>query len=63
MQNSASKRKSWDDYFMDIARMVATRSTCDRAQVGAVIVKDKRILAGVLFTPKGTPFPSAIRWA
>ena len=44
MQNSA-KRKSWDDYFMDIAKMVATRSTCDRAHVGAVIVKDKRILA------------------
>lgn len=41
----ASKRKSWDDYFMDIAKMVATRSTCDRAHVGAVIVKDKRILA------------------
>ena len=44
MKNSA-KRKSWDDYFMDIARVVATRSTCDRAHVGAVIVKNKRILA------------------
>jgi dCMP deaminase len=45
MQNSASKRKSWDDYFMDIAKMVATMSTCDRARVGAVIVRDNRILA------------------
>lgn len=38
-------RKSWDDYFMDIARMVATRSTCDRAHVGCVIVRDHRIIA------------------
>lgn len=39
------KRPSWDSYFMEIARLVATRSTCLRRQVGAVIVKDKRILA------------------
>jgi dCMP deaminase len=38
-------RKDWDGYFMDIARAVATRSTCDRKFVGAVIVRDKRILA------------------
>lgn len=37
-------RKSWDDYFMDIAKMVATRSTCLRRQIGAIAVKDKRIL-------------------
>jgi len=37
-------RPSWDDYFMDITFQVAKRSTCDRARVGAVIVKDKRIL-------------------
>ena len=38
-------RASWDDYFMNIAREVSTRSTCDRKFVGAVIVRDKSILA------------------
>jgi dCMP deaminase len=38
-------RPSWDQYFMEIATIVGTRSTCLRRQVGAVIVKDKRILA------------------
>src|SRR5688572_10596673 len=38
-------RASWDDYFMAIAREVASRSTCDRKHVGAVIVRDKMILA------------------
>jgi dCMP deaminase len=37
-------RTSWDEYFMEIARTVAKRSTCDRAQVGAVLVRDHRIL-------------------
>src|SRR6187401_3138935 len=39
------KRASWDEYFMAIAREVATRSTCDRKHVGAVIVREKLILA------------------
>lgn len=39
------ERSSWDDYFMAIARVVATRSTCDRKHVGAVIVRDRIILA------------------
>ena len=39
------KRASWDEYFMNIAREVATRSTCDRKHVGAVIVRDKTILS------------------
>jgi dCMP deaminase len=39
------QRPSWDDYFMKIASEVSTRSTCLRRQVGAVVVKDKRILA------------------
>ncbi len=38
-------RPSWDQYFMDITDLVATRSTCLRRAVGAVIVKDRRILA------------------
>lgn len=37
-------RPSWDEYFMDIAKVVATRSTCLRRQVGSVIVKEKRML-------------------
>lgn len=39
------KRPSWDRYFMDITRLVATRSTCLRRQVGAVLVKERNILA------------------
>lgn len=38
-------RQSWDDYFMSVARTIATRSTCDRKYVGAVIVRDKVILS------------------
>lgn len=38
-------RPTWDEYFMDIANLVKTRSTCSRRQVGAVVVKDKRILS------------------
>ncbi|MFZ5573321.1 MAG: deoxycytidylate deaminase [Thermodesulfobacteriota bacterium] len=38
-------RPSWEAYFMDIANLVARRSTCLRRSVGAVIVKDKRLLA------------------
>ncbi len=43
--SEARKRASWDEYFMNIAREVATRSTCDRKHVGAVLVRDKCILA------------------
>jgi len=39
------ERPSWDDYFMDIAALVARRSTCLRRDVGAVLVRDRRILA------------------
>ena len=37
-------RASWDEYFMEIAEIVKTRATCLRRQVGAVIVKDNRII-------------------
>lgn len=39
------ERASWDDYFMGIGRQVATRSTCSRKHVGAVIVRDRMLLA------------------
>lgn len=49
-------RPSWDEYFMQIARVVATRSTCLRRHVGAVLVKDKRILTtGYNGAPRGLP--------
>ncbi|MDI6790814.1 MAG: cytidine/deoxycytidylate deaminase family protein [Thermodesulfobacteriota bacterium] len=38
-------RPSWEEYFMNITYLVAERSTCLRRKVGAVLVKDKRILA------------------
>lgn len=53
---SNSMRPSWDDYFMGIAKIVATRGTCDRLQVGAVLVKDRRIIAtGYNGAPPGMP--------
>ena len=39
------KRSDWDSYFMEIARVVASRATCDRKNVGAVIVRDRTILS------------------
>ena len=38
-------RPTWDSYFMEITKLVASRSSCLRRSVGAVLVKDKRILA------------------
>ncbi len=38
-------RAQWDEYFMNIGRVVASRATCDRKFVGAVIVRDKTILS------------------
>jgi dCMP deaminase len=56
MADSAYQRPSWDDYFMDITQQVAKRSTCDRARVGAVIVKERRILTtGYNGSPAGLP--------
>jgi len=51
-----STRPSWDHYFMSIALQVAKRSTCDRAHVGAIVVKDRRILTtGYNGSPSGLP--------
>ena len=49
-------RPSWDEYFMTITRQVAERSTCLRAKVGAVIVRDRSIIAtGYNGAPAGMP--------
>jgi dCMP deaminase len=45
MSDSAAPRASWDEYFMSIAQVVATRSTCQRKFVGAVIVRNRTILS------------------
>ncbi|MGE5255432.1 MAG: deoxycytidylate deaminase [Hyphomicrobiales bacterium] len=51
-----SNRPSWETYFMDITALVAKRTTCIRRAVGAVIVKDKRILStGYNGAPSGVP--------
>lgn len=51
-----AQRPPWQVYFMDIANLVACRSTCLRRHVGAVAVKDKRILAtGYNGAPSGVP--------
>lgn len=51
-----SSRRSWDQYFMRIALLVADRATCSRAKIGAVIVKDKNIIAtGYNGSPAGHP--------
>ena len=55
------KRISWDEYFMQIAGLVAQRSTCIRRHVGAVVVKDKRMLAtGYNGAPSGLKHCSEI---
>lgn len=49
-------RPSWDEYFMQMAELTAKRSTCLRRQVGAIIVRDKHIVAtGYNGAPKGVP--------
>lgn len=50
------ERPTWDDYFLEVANIVAKRATCDRGRSGCVIVKDKRILVtGYVGSPSGLP--------
>lgn len=49
-------RPSWDEYFIEVAKTVSTRATCRRRSVGAVIERDRRILAtGYNGAPRGVP--------
>ena len=51
-----AKRKSWEEYFIDIVNTVAERATCDRGKSGAIIVKNKRVLStGYVGSPIGLP--------
>jgi len=53
-KNKKIKRPSWDEYFMKVAFLVSERSSCLRRKVGAVLVKDKHILAtGYNGAPRG----------
>ena len=45
MTDQARPRATWDEYFMSIAQVVATRSTCPRKYVGAVLVRNRTILS------------------
>lgn len=54
MADKTDNRPSWDEYFMQMAELTAQRSTCLRRSVGAVIVKDKHIIAtGYNGAPRG----------
>lgn len=44
MKKMKIDRPTWDEYFISIAKLVSTRSTCLRRKVGAILVKDKKIL-------------------
>lgn len=42
---SVMTRPSWDDYFFELAAVAATRATCPRAQIGSILVKNKRVIS------------------
>lgn len=55
-ERSPDERPSWDEYFLNIAEVVSTRSTCLRRAVGAVLVRDRQILStGYNGAPRGLP--------
>jgi dCMP deaminase len=56
MEERIHARPAWDDYFMAITMIVASRGNCDRLHTGAVLVRDKRIIAtGYNGAPPGMP--------
>lgn len=53
------ERESWDSYFLRVAEVIASRSSCIKRRVGAVLVRDKHILStGMNGPPKGAPHPT-----
>lgn len=55
-QGDVYKRPSWDEYFMEIAKVVGKRATCNRGRSGCVIVRDRQILVtGYVGSPAGLP--------
>ena len=53
---SVKDRPTWDEYFLEMARVIASRATCLRRRVGALLVREKRILAsGYNGAPSGLP--------
>ena len=60
--NSYEDRLSWDEYFMSVAFLISSRSTCERLHVGCVIVMDNRIIsAGYNGFLPGAPHMSIVR--
>lgn len=56
MENQSYQRPTWDEYFMEVARTVAKRATCDRGRSGCVIARDRQILVtGYVGSPAGLP--------
>lgn len=54
MENKNYVRPTWDEYFMEIVKIVGSRSTCNRGRSGCVIVKDKKIIStGYVGSPAG----------
>jgi len=54
MDRESQRRPDWDEYFMDIAHVVARRGNCSRRKVAAVVVKERRIIStGYNGTPRG----------
>jgi len=56
IKKEKQERPSWDEYFMNVTKVIGSRGTCDRGKNGAVIVKNKRILTtGYVGAPMGLP--------
>jgi dCMP deaminase len=51
-----NKRPSWDEYFLNLLKVIAERATCDRGKASCVIVRDKHILStGYVGSARGLP--------